>query len=723
MRLEKHHKRVVFWVCLLAIGAAWIYWRVELKSRWALPSSMIMKTIRVEGVVASIPLTNQKFRYSHRRDRYKQPSINQNFYFQTQTISHRSLKHLLRLTWYRSKKLIHIGERWRFDVRLKPVHGLQNPGGHNYVRQLRSRGVEATGYIVSARYLGKTSQYQIDRWRAALANSIRHRVHNHTLAHLITALTVGMRSQLTQFEKNVLQRTGTSHLLAISGLHIGLAAGIVYWLFNFLWRLWPSGMQFIPAFRVGAIGAIMGALSYGLLAGFSLPTQRAVIMVFCMTLNAWTHRQISLTRRLLFAFVIILLFQPFAIFSPSLWLSFAAVGFIAYGMIGCHRDTAWWKKWLRLQCVVSVGLLPFVLFYFQQATVLMILANLIAVPWVSLFVVPLCLIASAGWHSLFKFAALLLKPLWWLLTTMAQWPHILWQHPITQPLIVIAIVCALLLVLMPRGMPARYLSVIPLLSLWWWTPTRPGQGEVWLTVFDVGQGLATLIQTQHHTLIYDTGPSYPDGFDAGRDVLLPFLRMQQLGRVDTLIVSHADNDHIGGARSLLHTLPVSNILTSEPRRLARFDAHRCHAGQHWSWDKVTFRILFPGKRPTWGRNNGSCVLSVTANGRHLLLVGDIEAPAEEWLLRHRRRELGTDVLVAPHHGSQTSSTPAFVRAVHPRRVIFASGFYNRYHFPAAEVVRRYKGIDAKTLNTAEAGAISVRVSSMGKVTWHTFAKG
>ncbi|HKK07112.1 MAG TPA: DNA internalization-related competence protein ComEC/Rec2 [Gammaproteobacteria bacterium] len=650
----------------------------------------------------------------------------------------------VRLSWYGRAPRLRAGEPWRLTVRLKRPHGFMNPGGFDYEGWLFRRGIGATGYVrahVENERLGPPSaSYVVQSVRQWLRGRIRAALPRGRERAVIVALTLGERGELDNADWEVLRRTGTSHLLAISGLHIGLIAGLVWLLAARLWARSARAALWLPAPKAGALAGLAAALLYSLLAGFSLPTQRALIMLAVVAVAVLSQRAVTPSRTLILALLAVLVFDPLAVMAPGLWLSYAAVAAILYGMTGRLRRGPRWYQWGRVQWVVTLGLLPVLLWQFQQASLVSPLANLAAVPLVSLVIVPLSLtglaLAALGTPfgvglgtPLLKLTAWLVGGLWTALGWLGALPAAQWTAPVGPAGTLLAVLAlaavGVALLLGPRGLPGRWLGLVLLAPLVLARAPRPGPGEAWFTLLDVGQGLSAVVQTHRHVLVFDTGARFSARFDAGEAVVVPFLRHAGWHRLDMLIVSHGDNDHIGGARSLLRAVPAGRVLSSVPARLnwaasgLQRGVEACRRGQHWRWDGVDFRILNPlVPRPGAG-NNGSCVLRISAGGHRVLLSADIERPAERRLLSQaggrggvgRAGDLAADVLVAPHHGSKTSSSPAFVRAVHPSYVLFPVGYRNRYHFPNARVVERYRAIGARRLDSAAGGAIGFRLGS------------
>ncbi|MEO1917304.1 MAG: DNA internalization-related competence protein ComEC/Rec2, partial [Candidatus Thioglobus sp.] len=264
--------------------------------------------------------------------------------------------------------------------------------------------------------------------------------------------------------------------------------------------------------------------------------------------------------------------------------------------------------------------------------------------------------------------------------------------------------------LTPKGLKLRLLSV-PILALMLLVPNEKiAQNTALITILDVGQGTSHVVQTQNHTLLFDTGARYPSGFNLGGSVINPFLKAKQINVLDKVIVSHADNDHIGGLADVLQAFKVKEILTSTPNKITR-QSSLCYAGQQWRWDGVLFEILSPTKNTRLKGNNASCVLKVSTDQFSVLMSSDIEKKAEKQLVKHQQEKLNSDILLSPHHGSKTSSTQAFLDAVSPSIIIISSGYQNRFNHPAKQVTDRYKANKIKSINTNCAGQINIKLGA------------
>ena len=615
----------------------------------------------------------------------------------------------LRLSWYGGPPL-RLGQRWRLQVRLKPPRGFANPGGFDYGRWLFARGIGATGYVRRTprnRLLAPATG--VDAVRDRLARAIARAVAAIPHGGLVAALTVGQRSGIDEAEWRVLRATGTAHLMAISGLHVGLVAGLLLGAGRRLWLHWGS-----PAVSVDAAGAWLaggGAFIYAALAGFSLPTRRALLML-AVALLAWGWRRpLSPWKGLDLALLGVCLLDPRAPLQGGFWLSFGAVAWIVYVLQGRRRPPPRWRAALKVQFALLLGLAPVGLWLFAQVGWCAPLANLVAVPLVGLVVVPLALaacgvhflwpaLADLLWQGAARVLAVLVDGLEWL----AGFGAGLWGGPAPALAAVAAALLGSVWLLAPRGLSGRWLGALLWLPLVWPLVPRPAGGEVWVTVLEVGQGLAVVAETAGHVLVYDTGPRFSPRFDAGRDIVAAYLRHRGWRHLDRVVVSHADRDHSGGLAGLRRQFPAP--VWSSAATLADVP---CRRGQTWRWDGVRFEMLWPAAGAGLSGNDRSCVLRIETAAGAVLLPGDLERPGEAALLARAAGRLRARVLVAPHHGSRTSSSPAFLRAVAPEYVLVSSGHRNRFGFPHPQVVARYRRLGATVLNTATAGAIRVRL--------------
>ncbi len=637
----------------------------------------------------------------------------------------------IQLSWYQAAPRIAIGQQWQLVVRLKRPHGFSNPGGFDYEAWLYQQDIQATGYVRdNAATQSRNTLLGIDnsfrtrvyQFRERLSDAISSELAGTTAVGLITALVVGNRQFIDSDQWRVLTTTGTNHLMAISGLHIGLVAGLAFFLTSYAWRRLPKAALYVATPRAAALTAILAAFGYAALAGFALPTQRALIMVIITMIAIWLQRPVIPSQVLAVTLVAVLLYDPSAVISGSFWLSFGAVAIIFYTMIGRVSTSGWWWKWGRIQWVIGLGLAPVLLFWFQQVPLLSPVANLIAVPVVSFLTVPLSLIGGVLvilWPGLaywpLMLAALSLELLWPLLDALSHAHHLLWFAPQPPSWTLIPAVVGLLWLLAPKGIPARWMGAFWIFPSIFFSQPSIEHGMARLTLLDVGQGLAVVVQTAQHVMLYDSGPRYSDQFNAGSTVVVPFLRQQGILALDRVILSHNDIDHTGGYDSISGQMPIQNLMQSTNVPLVRSDAEFCTAGVQWQWDGVDFRVLHPASDYSDLRdNNMSCVVQISTQTDKLLLTGDMERRVETQLVKYFATDddnLRADVLVVPHHGSGSSSSEHFVQAVTPKYALFSVGYRNRYGLPKKEVVQRYQQTGATALYTHTSGAITLMLGT------------
>ncbi|HSS64710.1 MAG TPA: DNA internalization-related competence protein ComEC/Rec2 [Gammaproteobacteria bacterium] len=625
----------------------------------------------------------------------------------------------VRLSWYGAPEL-RAGEHWRLRLRLRAPRGYLNPGGFDYERWLFARGIRATGYVRAkgeARRLHPGHPVHLHRWRQQVAERIIDYLPERRLAGVIAALSVGVRGHIGEDQWRVFRDTGTAHLMAISGLHVGLVSALAFVLARLVWSRCYHLCLWVPAQRAAAVAGLAAGVSYSAMAGFSLPTQRAMIMLgvvmWCLSCNRTTAFSVVLCA----ALAAVILIDPFSVLGPSLWLSFTAVAVLAFGM--SNRQGAgdrglrriWWR-WGRAQCLAALGLAPVLLAVFGQQPLLSPLANLLAIPWTACLVVPGAIAGAAlvfVWPSAgawtLETTAALLELLWPALAWLASAEYTLKVFHSPSSFTLAAAAVGVVILLSPKELPARWLGVLWMAPLVGLTSPAPPPGALWLTLLDVGHGLAVVARTRHHVLVFDTGPRYTGGFDAGSGVVAPFLRSHGIHFVDTVVISHPDNDHSGGLDGLLAAVSTGSIIGATDKA----SSGACVGGTGWDWDGYRFRLLHPRKIPRFRGNDASCVLRISGPGGSVLIAADIEAQAEARLVARFGEGLAANILVAPHHGSRSSSTAAFVNAVRPDYALFSASQRRRPHLPEKGVVARYLALGARPLNTGQAGAVSVEL--------------
>ncbi|HUR40233.1 MAG TPA: DNA internalization-related competence protein ComEC/Rec2 [Verrucomicrobiae bacterium] len=616
---------------------------------------------------------------------------------------------LIRAGWYRTDEPVRAGECWRLTLRLRSPHGSLNPDSFDYEGWLFRQGIGATATVRDARRCDDLQGGVVLRARQHIVAALRSHLGTHPAAGVTVALAVGDDSGVASADWENFRATGTTHLVAISGFNIAIVAGVAWFLGRWLWSAWPALCLRLPAQRAGLLASALAAAVYAALAGFEPPVQRAVLMLLIVLLALWSHRLSQPARVLALAWAAVLLLDPFAFASPGLWLSFGAVASIFYVSLNRVRAPGPWHTLVSLQLLIALTLAPLSLYFFHGTSWVAPMVNLFAVPffalltpWVLAATLLVLAAPAVGGPVLLGAAAALCvfqSALGWIATQPG-----LWLAASPPPGALALALAGFALLLAPRGLPLRPLGalcLVPLIA----APIPPVRGGFELTALDVGQGLAVVVRTATRTLVYDAGPAFEDGFDAGASVVAPFLLGAGRNRVDTLVVSHGDQDHAGGVPAVRRLLRVD-------REIGTDGGEPCRAGMHWEWDDVRFELLHPAG-DGWRGNDRSCVLRI--DGAYaVLLTGDIEAPAEAALLDDKAR-LAADVLVAPHHGSRTSSTQQFVEAVNPRVVLFGAGWRNHFRHPRPEVQARYEAIGARRYVTGQVGAIAVWRNAEGEL--------
>ncbi|HEY1076023.1 MAG TPA: DNA internalization-related competence protein ComEC/Rec2 [Fontimonas sp.] len=691
------------WVLVAAfvLGMLLCSWQGQryLDQRW--PAERHGETLSLRGEIVSLPERQAP-------DAATPP----NWRFEFAPVDRPDLPARIHVSWYRSAEVPKAGQCWRLTLRLRTPRGSFNPAGFDYEAWLLRERVGATASVVAAQACasGAPSAAQwIQRLRQAIVDDIERAAGSGRSAAMITALAVGHTAGLSDADWQQFRDSGTTHLVAISGFNLGVVSGFSFLLLRWLWSLQPRWCLRIPAQRIALVGSGAAGTFYALLAGFDPPVLRALIMLLLLILAALLHRLQQPSRVLACAWALILAADPFAVLSPGLWLSFGAVAAILFVSAGRLRLPPAWRLALLVQGMLSLALIPLTLGFFGGFAWLAPLANLIAIP-IFTVLTPLVLLAVAALQLHFPTGAWLARGLQtafeWLLggldAALLAMPSPWISSSPAWPLLLLGTVGALLLWL-PRGAPLRALAVPCLAAML--IPRAAPQVTLELIALDVGQGTAVIVRTARHALLVDAGPAFDEGFDAGRSVVVPVLLSLGITRLDAMLLSHDDNDHAGGIGAVQRLLAVD-------RRIGTPDGEPCRDGLRWRWDGVEFRVLHPHGEGG-SNNNRSCVLRIDGPWR-VLLPGDIERDAERRLLAAHGDALAADVLLSPHHGSRTSSTPAFVAAVNPRVVIHSAGWRSRFGHPRAEVVARYAGLGAAQYTTGVSGAITVRRDADGQ---------
>lgn len=686
----------------------------------ALPPEAEGRDLRVTGVVASLPeRTATGWRFVFERD----GRVTRDWHVPRRTWV--TVPHASEDASGAGPSPVEAGDRVTFTARFRRPHGTFNPHGFDLEGWLFERGLRATGYVRTSEPFVREAQREasprlaVERWRGALRDRLARAVPDSPVAGVLVALVIGDQQSIPAEHWVLYTRTGVNHLMSISGLHITMLAGLAAWVSLRVARRMPVLAGGMPPRDIAAIAGLAAAIAYAAVAGFGVPAQRTVWML-AAAVTAQRLRIVTDPWRLLaVALVVVLTTDPMAVTAPGFWLSFGAVALLVHAGRADAGDARWWAVWSRAQWAIFAGLSPLVLAWFHEVSVVGPLANAVAVPVVSLAVVPLALAGAVlpdvglAWA-----AAALLALLHRVLETLSAWPWATHVQPAPTAFATVLALSGGLWLLMPRGTPSRWLGAIALLPLLLARGTAPPPGEAWVTLLDVGQGLAVVVRTARSTLLFDTGPAWMSGSDAGARVVVPYLRGEGITRLAALVVSHDDRDHTGGVASVLRAVPTDVVLTplsrTHPALAGAPRVMGCVAGQRWTWDGVAFTVLHPVVPPGTGKprsdNATSCVLKVSAGGRSLLIGADVEREGEAAMLRSGQ-DLRADVLIVPHHGSRTSSTDAFVTAVAPREAWFPMGYRNRFGHPHADVVSRYRSRGVVLRRSDRSGALQVRLGA------------
>ena len=684
----------------LLLGFAYASWRADWRMQDELDAQWQGKPIQIIGVVASLPqVQTDLIRFKFDVEKVLTPGVH--------VPSHIALAQYLNSQFAKQRPVqalqIHPGQRWQFSVRLKRPHGLSNPHGRDSEAWALANGIGATGSLLNVKHHLKQNlvgqpKYLIDRAREKVAQRMQSVLLDAPYQEVLKALSIGDDSNIDAEDWQVFLHSGVNHLISISGLHITMIASFFAGL---VWLIWRKSMRLsllFPARQAAALVGALLALVYALLAGFSVPTQRTVYMLMTIALALMLKREIALSRILLLALLVVVILDPWAVLAPGFCLSFGAVALFIYALGYRLSQSNWLSAGIRTQWVATIGLLPLTIAMFQQVSLISPIANILAIPIISLAVVPLTLLGAMtpidvflhAAHWLMRFTMFCLQSL-----SALSWSNI--HLPPVGPFAIGLSVLGVVILLLPKGFPLRWMGVLMLAPLFAMAQPSIPTGAIKASVIDVGQGLAVLVRTRHHQLLYDTGRMVNAQINSGNRVIQPYLHSLGINSLDMMVVSHHDSDHYGGMESLLMQIPTNQLLASfdlpiDVNRQLGF-SQRCVQGQSWFWDGVKFEVLYPDEdlyhQAEVSDNNRSCVLRVSNACGSLLLTGDIELQAEQRLLESQQKIQST-LMTIPHHGSKTSSSQALIDAVKPRCAIATVGYMNRYHHPRADIMQRYQ---------------------------------
>jgi competence protein ComEC len=718
--LVRHERRIVRGLLVAAagllLGFGYSAERAQLRLAESLPLAMEGADVAVTGIVSGLPQPGE---------------MGTRFLFDVEewggvAPAPGTLPSTISLAWYAQgdEALPRVAgcERWRFTARLKRPRGFANPHGFDFEAWALERGIRATGYVRTLSEPRRLAE-RVDgwcllhRWRGQVRDAMQAHLGEAPLRGVLVALAIGDQDSIPEGDWETFWRTGVGHLMSISGLHITMLAALAFAIVAFAWVRVPGLALRLPARKAAAVAGVATALAYTLMTGYAVPAQRTLVMLSTVAACVLADRHGSPSRVLALAALAVLVLDPWAVLAPGFWLSFGAVASIFFAVALRTGKPGRFHAAVREQLAVTLAMLPMLVALFQQVSLVSPLANAFAIPLVSLGVVPLTLagaflpfpILLDAAHGLM---AGVMVPLEWL----ASLPMATLESHAPQAWTVACAVVGSLWLLAPRGFPMRACAVAWMVPLFAVLPPAPGPGEAWIDVLDVGNGLAVVVRTAGHALTYDAGPSWNGDADSGNRIVVPFIRGEGIARLDGLVISHADDDHSGGAASIAMAREAGWMLSPLPETHALHGlvrpSLRCEAGGEWRWDGVQFQVLHPaleiyGARERRKENDRGCVLKIATAGGAMLLAADVEARSEREMLVREAAALPSDVLLVPHHGSKTSSTPAFIEAVAPRVGILSVGYRNRFRHPSPVVVERYAARGIELHRTDAEGALRI----------------
>jgi competence protein ComEC len=714
-------------------GFAYAGWRAHERLAAALSPADEGRDVELVGLVAGLPSTMERgLRFEFEVEQVATPGV--------------AVPPRLSLAWYGQDVAVAPGERWAFSARLRRPHGTFNPGGFDLEGWLFERKLRAGGYVRDAPAPRRLEPMvwsiaaAIDRTRAELRARLLQRVGGWPLGGVLIALVVGDQRAIAEADWVLFNRTGISHLVSISGLHITMISGLAALVAGRLWRRSPATLALAPAQTAAAVAAVIVALGYCLLAGWGVPAQRTFFMLLTVAAASWLRLGAQPFATLALAAAVVCLLDPWAVIAPGFWLSFGAVAAILFSVSGRQgAGGAGWAARLgeagRVQVAVTLALVPLTAALFRQVSLVSIAANAVAIPLVSLVVTPLALLAGLlvllpaplAWLAApcLALAHSMLLSLHALLTALAapSWASVALPAPPAWALALALLGVAWLLA--PPGWPLRAAGAAWMLPMLLWPAARPAEGELWVTALDVGQGAAVLVESKSHVLLYDTGPRFSGTADAGGRIVLPYLRWRGIDAIDLLVVSHLDSDHSGGAASILRGGRVEAVLSSvdpaHPSLRGAAGARRCEAGSRFDLGTMGVEVLRPPAseylKPRLATNAASCVLRIALGRHRLLLTGDLPA-REEAELAARAGDLAVDWMSVPHHGSRGSSSEALLDAARPSWASVQAGYRNRFGHPDPQVVDRYLARGVHVVRSDESGMAQWRFGSDGAVEVH-----
>ena len=664
-----------------------------------MPVINVIQDAELQGYVASIPVIT---------------ASKTQFQFQATRLDKQPVKARILLSCYNHCPEFRAGQAWQLNAKLQKPQNLGNPGGFDYIRWLSARHITWTGYVrrgTSQLIEGNVRHNAILALRQSMAETLAKLDPDIKTLGILQALTLGITTHIDKDSWDLFRRTGTTHLMVISGSHIGLVAGLTYGFIKWLWCRLGRLCLIFPATRVASIAGFFMAAFYALLAGFEVPSQRSLIVCFFMFFRNFCSQRFGVWQAWRYALLAVLVFEPHSVMMPGFYLSFIAVAILV--LINQRFSFAGLRKTLLMQIACLVGLMPLTLYWFSYGAINGFVANIVAIPWVSFIIVPLGLFTALSGHWLvlpwiMTVLTHSIDYLFYYLNWVDSFAFVNLSFSVTQFLSPLALMIAIsMLVLLPLP---RLVPVILIIAIAAMFPAyeKITTGEVRIDVMDVGQGLAVVVRTAKHLLVYDTGVKFYQGSDMGKIAIIPYLKTLNIKELDKVVISHPDLDHRGGLASLEETYKINELIVDDPSFYKRGSS--CHQYADWTWDGISFHF-FPIVLPVKSKNNSSCVLQISTAAGQVMLSGDIEKPAEQYLANTYGNSLASSILVIPHHGSKTSSSPLFIKNVAPRYAIVSYGFDNRYHFPHQQAMQTYKQSNIPVYNTVDCGMVSVSLKA------------
>ena len=690
-------RRKNIFLCFL-LGFLWANIHTWLISTRSLPDVSVIPKATLEGLVVSIP-------------REGEDSIQ--FDYELFSFNDQKASGVVRLSCYKQCPLFQVGDVYRIQAKLKRPQNLRNPGGYDYVSGLLAHHIQWTGYTAAGHCFKinkKNKFFSLILKRLQRSILLERLDTNPKTIGIFEALTLGLTHRIDKDTWDLFRRTGTTHLMVISGAHIGLVAGLSYRVFQWLWTRFPALVLWIPAQRVASAAGFMMACFYALIAGFGVPAQRALVVCFFMFLRFISDIPFSVWQAWRSALFIVILYEPHSVKLPGFYLSFIAVAIL----IAANQRISFIgiKKTIILQLACLFGLMPLTLFMFGYGSLNGFFANLIAIPWVSFFIIPLALIITvlAGWLSMDWLVTILkwgMDILLWFLHWIDHFSMVnmeILMIGLLKPLALMLGIALLVFFPLASAIPAiltlLFVSFFPHYE-------KIKSGFARIDVLDVGQGLSVVVQTAQHRLIYDTGVKFYHGSDMGQLAIIPYLKTQGIKQLDAIVISHPDLDHRGGLPSIQKKYKIQRLLVDDVSFYK--NALPCHETPEWRWDGVLFKF-FPIQADFKGKNNRSCILQVSTQSGQVILTGDIEKPAEDYLVERYAHQLSSSVIVVPHHGSKTSSSPDLIQYIDPQYAVVSYGFDNRYHFPHAKPMLEYAKRNIPVYSTKTCGLIRIELT-------------